>query len=337
MGDVTLRPATAADLEQWNDVVEQSPEGTPFHRLEWLRAIETVSGERFAPLVGEARKGLVGVLPLFEKGRMGLTLLTSPPAKSLIQALGPLVVHSGAGTVDDERMVMSFLEPAFRHLAARGARTLVSIKARLPLGGARAATWSGFRVTPVYTYGVPLDRPADEVVGSFATRARRSVRDAERLGLTLRASAEHADALRIYALISARYHEQGMRAPYSERYLEAFWTAAAPQRLAALCVERDGEFVTGMLVAHQGETLFCISGAPRMEVEGVSVNEFLHARAMGWARDQGVRWYDLVGANTPRLLEFKRKLRPVLRESYLVESDSFVAWSAKRLYQGALR
>lgn len=333
-----MRPATAEDADEWQRVVESSPEGTLFHSMGWLRAIEQTGGRQLIPLVAEQDGAIIGIAPVFVHARLGFSLYSAPAQKSLVGPLGPVFAHrTAAGAPADERLCLSFLDAIFGYLQRSARRGMLVMKAVLPYGGARAATWRGLRVAPRYTYVVLLDRSPEAILASFAERSRKYVRRAERMGLTCRISPDLADARRVRHLITSRYREQGFGAPFSDDYLAALWAQFGGRQLWSSCVEKDGEFVTGMLCVESDRTLCCISGAPRFNFEGHSVNEFLHWNTMRLAQARGMQEYDLMGANTQRLIDFKMKLRPELREYFHIESDGILPMAARFAYARALR
>ena len=59
----SVRPYREGDRQAWSAFVEQCPDATFFHRIEWRDLIEEVFHHRTHFLVAERAGALVGVLP----------------------------------------------------------------------------------------------------------------------------------------------------------------------------------------------------------------------------------------------------------------------------------
>ncbi len=84
------------DDSEWNGLVERCPEGTIFHRHEWLRAVESAFDYRPCHVTARKDGNLVGVLPQFE---MALPKVPLRQVRSVVPGFGGPVVGSDYGKV----------------------------------------------------------------------------------------------------------------------------------------------------------------------------------------------------------------------------------------------
>jgi CelD/BcsL family acetyltransferase involved in cellulose biosynthesis len=330
---VEARRATAGDRSHWDDHVASCGDSSLAHTEGWLAAIQCAYGGELELLVAHQGEKVVGLLPLFIQKKMMLRLMLSPPPKTLIEYLGPLVLHSPtAHSREKERLTNEVLQSFLDYAAAEYRSDIFNMRATLPFGGSRIFSWNGYDVTPRFTYVVDLRQTPDDLIAGFRKDARQSIRKAERTAVQFRASGELADALAIYQAACARYREQGMGAPYSEAYLRELWSRLAPDRLCALLLERDGTIQMGGIVSTYNCTLSGLSGATRASLDGVSLNDYFHLCIMRWAAEQGLMLYDMVGANTRSIAEYKAKFGGELKEYYKVERTNLLGRLAIRAY-----
>ncbi|MFO7834525.1 MAG: GNAT family N-acetyltransferase, partial [Halohasta sp.] len=80
------------DPTEWNDLVERSPQATPFHRAESLGVMADHADATLHPYVGYKGQEPVGIFPIFELSKGPVTAAFSPPPKQKISYLGPALV-----------------------------------------------------------------------------------------------------------------------------------------------------------------------------------------------------------------------------------------------------
>ena len=90
VGTAAAAPAVVAlqtsDVARWNRFVLDHPEGTFFHRAEWVQVLKRAFGHRSHYLYAERGGQICGVLPLAEvkSALFGHSLVSLPSPSSLI-------------------------------------------------------------------------------------------------------------------------------------------------------------------------------------------------------------------------------------------------------------
>ena len=77
------------DKEQWDEFVETSPQGSLFHKWDFLKTVERHSKYEFLPYCVYSGEELRCIFPLFIRRNRGLTVMNSPPPNTQISYLGP--------------------------------------------------------------------------------------------------------------------------------------------------------------------------------------------------------------------------------------------------------
>ena len=169
-------------------------------------------------------------------------------------------------------------------------------KGPAPEGALRAL---GFRpspqsVQPRRTILVDLQGAPGDVLERMRQKTRYNVRLAERKGVTVRAGSS-ADLPAFYRLMETT-SERDRFAVHSQAYYAAvhglFVSAGQGQLLLA---EHEGKLLAGLVVLSLGDTACYMYGASSDEGRNLMPTYLLQWEAMGWAREQGCRWYDLWG------------------------------------------
>jgi hypothetical protein len=314
---VTVAPAGPAELEAWDRFVDASPQGTPFHRLSWLRAMAAESRCELVPLAASAGDGLAAVLPVFAKRRMKLRVLFSPPPGCAVPSLGP-VLRPAAARKAAESLYASLAE-GFDEWMREARVDLARVAMHRSLADVRPFTWRGFSASPSYEYVVPIGGSEEEVFAAFDSETRTKVRRAQKYPDLVVEDGGVDDALWIAGVLRARYAEQGRTWGVSDGYLRAVLEGAAPGTVGVKVARSAGEPVTGMVTLYYRDVAQDWIGgmAPLQPLSGV--NELLHWSIIRGARAAGAAYYDLGGANTPHLARSKSKYAPALVPHFTVE------------------
>lgn len=160
-------------LDEWDLLVDASPQGSVFCRSWWLRA---VCQDRFR--ICALRKGgrLIAGIPLPISKMAGLTTIAMPP---LTQTLGPVLLPSSKttyeGRLSDEMEVLEDL------VAAMPRCHLFSMHFHRSLTNWLPFYWAGYQQTTRYTYIIPDLTDLNAVFSAFAHSKKGNIKKAEGL------------------------------------------------------------------------------------------------------------------------------------------------------------
>lgn len=99
------------DKNLWDGFIDSSPYGLVFHKWDFLKLAEKHTGYKLLPYGIYKGEQLVCVFPLFYKKILGVRQLFSPPPKSGIPYLGPVLQESydNAKQVKKESIINSIV------------------------------------------------------------------------------------------------------------------------------------------------------------------------------------------------------------------------------------
>lgn len=321
-------------LEEWDAYVERSPHGTVFHQLAALRLQAARSGTTLHPLVGHKGREPVGVFPVFEKRVGPVRAAFSPPPDLRIPYLGPALSNvAKLKRRKRDRRHHEFVSGCLEWIEREIGPKYVHLRTGVGYDDLRPFLRSGCDVTPEYTYVVDLAPGREDVVAAFSSDARSNIRDAAER--SHRVEVGGADAIReIIEQVERRYAAQDL--PYR---LDAGFVAELHERLPEgqvrpYRVSVDGEFVGGLVALEYGDTVSRWQGGVRTGLDvDLSVNDVLDWHVMERGMDRGMAAYDLVGANTAGINQYKAKFGPDLRTYYRVERGSGLVTRLAHLYK----
>lgn len=212
----------------WDDFVDASPSGTPFHRSEWLHASCAVYGHQSCSLVATTGEDgtICGVLPLCRvKGPL--------TGKALVSA--PYAVYGGVLAEDLE--VREALQFEAKRLADENGVRFLEIRQGQPLEGFEGRS-------QYYTFRKALPERPEDVLGTFPKKARAAVRHAiDRYKLTARFGPELLDTFhRLYTVSLRRLASPGHSKAFLKRLVEGY----GPRCLVQV-VYHEGTPVAGCL------------------------------------------------------------------------------------------
>jgi lipid II:glycine glycyltransferase (peptidoglycan interpeptide bridge formation enzyme) len=293
---LAFRPATDADRDDWQTIVERHASGDFLHDWAWAAV---------ADLDGQPQRRFM----LTRDGEP--VAIVAAQVRSLVRGRSFWYVPHGPvldfGREGASELVAATLD-GLRAAGSRERAIAVKVEPRLAAGSTELGVLSGhqLRRTPgtlqvAQTRIVELDADDERMLASFDKDTRYSVRRAEREGVTVRVVREADDVGAIDALhelVEATQQRAGFPMASRARYRTA-WSALAGAGRARILEARLGEqlLASGMLVI-EGERSFYLFSGSRREAAGEPkrfASYALQWEMMRLARDTGVRYHDLWG------------------------------------------
>jgi lipid II:glycine glycyltransferase (peptidoglycan interpeptide bridge formation enzyme) len=294
-----LRPATGADRDAWQALLEASTAGDFLHDWAWadVAAYDRQPQRRFVLADGDSLLALIAaqVRPL----PLGYTFWYVPH--------GPVTDYAHPAADDRLRAVLGGLARE-----ARGARAVaVRIEPRLEVGAPELAALRGLGLRRVagslqvgQTRLVELVDD-DSLLAGFDKDTRYAVRRAEREAVTVTVVDDAGDPRAIddlHGLVEETQHRAGFRLPPRERYRVAWRSLAAAGRAVIVEARLDEELLASGLLVLEGVQSFYLFSGSRREQRGEP--KHYASYAMQWAmmrlaRERGAQVHDLWGVAPP--------------------------------------
>ncbi|NDY74105.1 GNAT family N-acetyltransferase [Desulfobacter hydrogenophilus] len=304
--------------EQWDQFVLNHPLGSFFHLYNWLEIVQWKTGFAFKPLIIRTDGGDVcGIMPVFIKKYAGITLCMSPPPKVSTPWMGLLPVFSSDKQYNIEKQSQKIIEAVHVFLRDQLHADFIRLICVSGFDDIRPFKWLGYQCSPAYTYFLDITDNA-KAFEKFDGRIRTGIRKARKNNLIYK-HADNTMAPTVIDAVTERYERQGLSFALDRELLHRLLKSNAGTFIETTSVLDEEGFVTGnILIKYKKQVHHWIGGVhPYRNHQGA--NELLHWSAIEKYSDQGIGYYEFMGANTKHLCDHKSKYNPKLRVFYSCE------------------
>jgi len=225
------KPAGLSEAQEWDALVEESPQGTIFTRSWWLDAVCPEGYQLLRVKRGE--RIVAGMaLPNPERHR-GARVIGWP---RLTQTLGPLLAPQTPGKYEtklsNEMELLRELVALIPPVDALFFNCHHSFTNWLPFH------WAGYQQTTRYTYVLEDLSDLHNVYEGMATNTRRNIRKCHKAGIVVE---ECEDIETFLPLLRLTFIRQDMELPYTEELVRRIDAACAARNARKIFAARDRE------------------------------------------------------------------------------------------------
>ncbi|MFD1514292.1 GNAT family N-acetyltransferase [Halomarina rubra] len=322
-------------IDEWASE-RSSSEVSVFHRPETLRVIDRhVSGDIdiFAGYNGDR---LVGVFPVNTRNNAVGSIVTSPPPGLGLPHQGPILLPASPKQRKREKLNQTFTAAVLERLSTESSFSLLRAICLPEHTDPRPFQWEGLDVETRFTYRLDVgDRTADEVKQGFSRSLRREIGAATEEPITV--DTEGIDGARlIYEDCAERYAEQDRTYSLTWSFVRDLLVSLGDHTRVFVSRGPDDEYLGGIIVIYSDTTAYFWQGGVRHTFGDATTNSFLHWEIISDLLEnpeyEHITQYDLFGANTARLCEYKSKFGGQLVPYYVVESAGPGMTVAKSAY-----
>ena len=281
-----MRPA-------WERLLAQSAQATAYADFRFAARVEEALGlPAFVAAVWEDDEVRAGAL-VFEKRRGPYRAAALPP---LVQYVSPLL--DGELRETDVHHHRSPLDALLGLVAAEFHQATFVLHPSL--GDVRPFQWQGWQVDPAFTYRLDL-QATDAVTSGWSSNPKRTLKKEAGAFVCETGREWVPNALALVEASHARQEQPLGLAPDAARALAH--GLAEDGLVRSFVAHRGGIAEAGLLVLSDGRTAhYWLAGSapgPAMTV--------LLGHVLARLQEEGVAYFDFVGANTPSIAEFKRR------------------------------
>ena len=323
------------DKKLWDQFVDDNPYGVLSHKWDFLQIAERHSGYKLRTYGVYKGDELLGIYPLFYKRTKGFKTIFSPPFRWGIPYLGFLVSqeYDRLKQSKKESFLNSFLGEMENEIQVYSPDYMLiyTVPNFLDM---RFFKWNNYFVSPDYTYAVDLNLPLDEIWNNFHKDVKRCVKLADSSGLELRMS---DDISNLHERQERRYREKAANFSMDADYLKELLKAYPDNIKVYYVYNGKGEVVSGMISQeYNGRFLVWMGIARAVE----HANEFMIWKLIEQAQLEGLKKFEIAGANVRDQCQFKSRFSPSLEVWYRIYKRSRVGkaaeWTHANLYEKIL-
>ena len=328
--NIEVRIAGDEELKKWDSLVETSPYGTIFHTHNWLTIVEKHTNSKLYPLIGVRGEEVIGVFPIFYKKKGSLKMVFSPPPKVGIPYMGPVLLgYDKLKHEKKESLITDFYTGIDRFVHDEFKPHYISFKLPPGLIDCRPFKWLEYEAEPVYNYILDISIGLSNIESNFTQEARKNIKKAEKSEINVEVGSKKELQI-LYNMLYDRYADQERMLPISENYLLDIYNRFSPDNLKVFTLVYQDNIIGGVIkLCYKDEILDWI-GQSKTTVKGA--NDFLHWEIIKWAVENGYRYYNILGANTPSISRFKSKFNPSLSVNFSVKKTTISGTVAEKLY-----
>ncbi|MDZ5810210.1 GNAT family N-acetyltransferase [Halorubrum sp. AD140] len=323
-------------LAEWADALPEKGIGV-FHTPEALSVLDDYTESDLVLIGGFKGDRPVALLPLFVRSLPIGKLVTSPPPGKNVPRLGPVMMPASPKKRKRERLNRKFTEAVVEEFGLDDPLTLFQMTCRPEFGDPRPYAWTDMNVDTSFTYWLDLAETTPEDLLADASKSlRREVSDGNELDVVVNREGI-GSAFRVFKATRDRYEEQGISFPMRWPYVRDLFRALGDRARVYVVRSTAGEFLTGITALYSPSEAYFWQGGGQTVYDGVAVNSLLHWRILEDIRADPpadtVHRYDLYGANTPRLCQYKSKFGGELVPYYRVTTGGLRMAIAEWAYE----
>ncbi len=336
---VEIRILQNNDKKEWDKVISQSSHSTIFHQWTWLKIAEKHTRMKFYPLMGVKDGVPFGVYPLFFQRLGFINMVFSPPPRSAIFYLGPVLIgYNGMKQEKREKIFVEFQNSVDTFIKNELNANYVTISLSPSLQDPRPFTWAGYSVEPNFDYLIDMSKGIDNLYQNLDRKQKVSLKNAQKKGMIFEVGTKK-EYEKILDLMKIRYAQQGKILTISRQYFLDIYDAYK-DILKIFVVKVDGEIVTGSIRFHYGDTLYGWFGNSKPKYPlSPSPNHLLFWETIRFASESGIRYYTTLGAAGDKRLHnfYAERLNPELKIRYTATKGSFFAGISEKAYSRILK
>lgn len=319
------------DKDKWDGFVEASPNGTLFHRWDFLQIVQKYTGYKLYPY-GIYQKGeLISVIPFFLRIHNGLKMMISPPPLPManVPYLGFAMSPAFHELPPHEKILAWDSIVRDMHRGLKPSPNYICIGQTSDISDTRPFEWQQYEVDQQYTYVLDLNKPLKEIWDGFDRDCRKNINECKKHPLSFR---QVSDVDRFNQTMKEHLTKDGptfyhRRDPaYLAELLRTF-----PENIK-LYFFYNGDEVVGVKI-NLGYKKNYMSWMGNVSVQKeLSTNEYFYWELIKKAREDGYKRHENYGSYNQRLNLFKSKFNPALEPCFYVQKKDLLFGTMWRSY-----
>lgn len=323
--NIYTRYLQVAEYTLWDRFVDDSIEGTIFHKSVWLKSISTWQNLNFS--IAACFKGgeLIGGMAFTWKKKFGRIPVIQLPFKTLF--FGPVIAqskakHQSKSESHQQAVVQSltgFLMSEYQMFYAKFPPSVIDI---------RNYSWNGFQTGIHYTYLADLN-PENDILSSFDHSVRKQINKGEKLNYIFHADNHENFISLAWELEQKSFNRQDFKLVYASK--AAFMTFVSElidmelAQVYSLYLENTPVASRIVLLDHPKSKVYdWLSGADKEHLS-TGLNQLLMYRVLKELQKSDLSFFDFGGAGTSSIARYKSTYNFPLVPMYSVSKSRSIA------------
>ena len=309
------------DMGGWNSFIDQSSNGTIFHRYEWLKAAKEHSNMDIIPLAVNKGDTLVCLFPLFIQRKFGFKMLLSPPNSCAIPYMGPVFRIPSSNSYKQEATFIAIVESISRFIEESIGFDYFSSIHTPGIVDMRPYVWKDYFIQPNYTYTFNLTQNQQKLYNGFQPSIKRFINKALKNDDII-ISKNPKYIYDILSLVKKRYSDQNKKFKVSVDYLNALLDSELSNNIESIAVIHNEHVIAGDIALTDKNNTYAWIGSVNRELYMPGIGELLIWEKIKEYIERGFKYYDIIGANTPQIRKHKAKYGAKLVNYFTVRKTS---------------
>ncbi|MGD0780583.1 MAG: GNAT family N-acetyltransferase [Dehalococcoidales bacterium] len=309
MPNFEIRPLDESEYSLWDNFVEESPNGTIFHKTFWIRD----SGRKFI-IYGYFKGGeLYAGIPLTYINKLGIKIASQP---ILIPYLG--VIFKKQDTKYVNRLTQE--KEMSREIARRLKMDfyIVSFSSCPGLADFQPFLWEGFSAEVNYTYIINLENSLDDIWKAMDDRARNIIRKAEKDGICVVMSDDFNQTLNLVEKTLARQDMSTIFKLTAMNYNDLL--RARGQCKSFFAKDKKGDYIAVVYIVWDSKRSYYLLGGYDAERSHIGASSIAVWEAIKYTKENlGLREFDFEGSLISQVELFFRKFGGMLTPYYNIK------------------
>jgi lipid II:glycine glycyltransferase (peptidoglycan interpeptide bridge formation enzyme) len=294
--------------------------------------VEKHSGSKLFPLVffdTDDDKPFAAI-PLFHMNKFGIKMVFSPPPGSIIH-LGPIFADKGYKQHKFELAYLDFQTNVDEFIKKIGSN-YTSIITSTGFLDVRPFIWAGYNVKPSYDYILDLSQGEEAIWSNMSKYLKKNIKGAQKKGVNIVESSDGDSLCYLFGSLERRYAHQHIKHSIKQEYLQDLFRQFKQSNIKMYLAIYDEKPVGALLCTIYKDTVSAWVGGIRYESNDLESNELLHWEVISKAIHDGFKWFEIVGADTRHLCDFKAKFCPEISICFSIKKANLLGTLAEKAY-----
>lgn len=290
------------DQNEWTQLLETTSSSTVFHTNEWLTVLQRTYRCEIQRMGFAEGSHLVGGIPVTIRKKFIYRIAGSPVSGMMTAYQGPIF--------KDPIQSVEACEAFWHHATSMGWDFLeVTLPPDGPLVDWRVND-AKVRCKSQQTIYLDLTQGEVKLFQEMDPDCRNAIRQSEKRGAQLKEmdTTDQKSWIDGYYDLSAElYRRQGRPSPHPKVFFENLVDVLADKgKIKVLLATYEDEMIAGAIFLVHGERLYFCDGVSKSAYNYLRPSNLIQWTIIRWACTQGLRTYDMLGANIPGIARFKK-------------------------------